>query len=38
MIHMDINRVNRRAFCWVENKSGTGCKNSHFVIKDKFRK
>ena len=38
MVHMDTNRVNRRAFCRAENKSGMGCKNSNFVIKYKFRK
>ena len=38
MSHMGAGRINRRVFAWADRKSGTGCKNYNFSMKEKFRK
>ena len=34
---MDYTRKNKRVFVWADSKSGTGCKNYIFTVKEKFR-
>ena len=38
MVHMQPSRLNRRVFKWSDDKSGSGCKNHNFCIKENFRK
>ena len=38
MVHMNDNRVNKRIFLWSDTKSGRGCKNHTFHVKENLRK